>query len=59
MGVEHVRILGWTTENEVSISVDRSPEGGLRIQAVGGATDIELRCGWLRISKITPYCRAA
>jgi len=58
MGVEDVSIAGWSTDNKVSILVERLP-GRIRIQASGEGTDIEIRCGWLRIAGVTPYCRVA
>jgi hypothetical protein len=57
MAIEDIRILGWTTENQVSISIKRLPEGGLWFQAVG-SSEVELHCGWLRVIGVTPYCLA-
>ena len=57
MGVELFEIHGWTTENLVSIWIDRLPSRKLDIRASGAATDVKLRCGWLRIVGVTPYHR--
>lgn len=59
MGLEHIKVLGWTTANQVSISIKRLPEGKLWIDAAGEGTEVELRCGWLRILGVTPYLQAA
>lgn len=57
VSVDHIQLEGWTTENLVSISINRLPDGNLNLHAFGTTTDIELRCGWLRIVGVTPYHR--
>jgi hypothetical protein len=58
MGIEHVELHGWASEDRVSISIDRLPNGKLRIHASGPTADFELICGWLRVAGVTPYRRA-
>jgi hypothetical protein len=57
MGVEHFLVKGWTVDNNVSISIERLADRKLKIRAVGASVEIELRCGWLRVVGVTPYCR--
>jgi hypothetical protein len=59
MGLEQSRIQGWSTDNQVSISIERLSNGKLNIHAFGETTDIEIVCGWLRVVGVTPYCIAA
>jgi hypothetical protein len=59
MAVNHVVAHGWTSENRVSISIERIADGNLQIRAFGEALEIELRCGWLRVAGVTPYRIAA
>jgi Immunity protein 50 len=57
MGVDHIKLEGWDTENLVSISINRLPDGKLNLHAFGTTTDIEPRCGWLRVVGVKPYHR--
>lgn len=59
MGVEYIELHGWSTENQVSISIEPLEGEKFRINALGASTHFELRCGWLRIVGVTPYRRAA
>ncbi|MBY0503852.1 MAG: immunity 50 family protein [Bryobacteraceae bacterium] len=57
LGVEQITLSGWSTENQVSILIERAAGGQLRLRARGTTTDVEILCGWLRIIAVTPYRR--
>lgn len=55
LAVSHVRLEGWTTDNEVSILIERRSEDTINIKVVGRMIAAEIACGWLRVSGLTPY----
>jgi hypothetical protein len=59
VGLEQITMAGWAVDNLVSMVINRLPEGKLSLHATGQATEIEMRCGWLRILGVKPYRKAA
>jgi hypothetical protein len=57
LGVEALTLDGWSTENRVAITVERSPKGLLLLLATGPMLNLSCSCGWLRVDGVSAYRR--